>query len=1170
MNPRHSISRVHFGAIIGGLTFLGVVFSASAQEPAEIRVVEVQQVVEVSPAGANTWVLTRTNQVLHTSDRIRTGPNSRATLLWSDRSVVPLGPLTELEILPPAADEEPGLHLIKGVVSFFHRDKPGRIHILTPGASAGIEGTEFVLEASDSQGTLLSVIDGKVGISNSLAALSVTNGEQAVVAPGQAPFLRRGFIANNLLQWCFYYPAVLDPNDLTLSPAEQTAFGPSLAAYQSGDVLAALSLYPTNAAPSDNLRIYRAALLLSVGEAGQASALLDQVSVQDVSSRPSRLANALRLLVGAIKRQPPPAYAAPELPTEFLAASYYEQSRAHGDQSLSGALALAEKATALSPRFGFAWERVAELQFSFGRTQVARAALAKSLELAPRNAQAVALDGFLSSAENHMGDALIAFDHAIALDPALGNAWLGRGLCRIKVGQKHAGREDLLIAAAVEPQRSLLRSYLGKAFADGGEETLAFKELMLARTLDPSDPTEWLYSALLKQQENQINPAISDLQTAQASNDNRQVFRSRMLLDQDRAVASANLASMYRDAGMTDVSVREAARAVTDDYLNESAHLFLSDSYYALLDPTQFNLRYDTAQFNEFLLANILGPVGSGRLSQQVSQQDYSKLFEADGPHFASYSDARTDGMFHQTASQYSTFGNTAYAVDLDYHHNDGVRVNNSLDNLLLDLNLKQQVSSQDTAMLLIQYENYHSGDNFQYYDQTNARPFYKFDEQQQPILVGMWRHEWAPGMQTLLLVDRLVDDQQVSDQAAPQLLFFQAPGGGPPIAAGSVPFDVNYQTSFTIYGAELQQIFQWEMVTLLVGGRYQDGQFETDNQFTNPTAFGFFFPGPVTTNSTDAFRRATAYSYLTVEPVDQLWLTGGVAADKETFPYYFRDPPIASGTDDRSQIGPKAALVWSPLPQATLRGVYSRSLGGVSLDESYRLEPTELAGFPQAFRSLISESIVGSQSAPTFETAGAALDLKFNSRTYIGLQVERLGSKVNQGLGAFLIPNGGITAVVSPTTEQLDYVERTASISLNQLMGDDFVFGVDYKINLAQLNQTLPEIPVTTLPSASQDLSARLQQVNTYLQYNHPSGFYARGEVNWYGQHNTGWTPAEPNVSFAQENIYVGYRLARRRVELQGGILNLSGGDYNLNPLTIYQELPRKRVFEASLKLIF
>src|SRR6185503_13321923 len=78
-----------------------------------------------------------------------------------------------------------------------------------------------------------------------------------------------------------------------------------------------------------------------------------------------------------------------QLSTEFLAASYYEQSRARGEISLRTALDLARQAVTNSPEFGFAWERVAELEFSFGRTDRALDALNKSLALAPRNAQAL-------------------------------------------------------------------------------------------------------------------------------------------------------------------------------------------------------------------------------------------------------------------------------------------------------------------------------------------------------------------------------------------------------------------------------------------------------------------------------------------------------------------------------------------------------------------------------------------------------------------------------------------------------------------------------------------------------------------------------------------------------------------------------------------------------------
>jgi tetratricopeptide (TPR) repeat protein len=1165
--------RLFRGPAAGGLVLAALLSSMvpvsglnSPSEPGQCVLLTALGTIEVAPAGSASFVPAHANQVLQTGDQIRSGKNSRATVRLSDLTVIRVYELTTMTVRPPAnAQQNAVIEVKSGAAYFFNRDKPNQTQFETPSSSGAIRGTEFALSVDDNGRTELALIDGQVAISNSYGSIQLQSGEQAVVEKNQAPQKSPLLNAINIIQWTLYYPAILDTDELEMSAESKQELAASLAAYRSGDLLQALSLYPAGRMPeSESERVYRAAVLLAVGNVDAAQSLLNP-AIQE--SRAAALADALKEMIATAKGQPPNRTAPRTLATEWMAGSYQAQSR----RDLKQARSMALNATVKAPGFGFAQERLAELEFSFGLTAEALAALKKSLDAAPRNAQAVALNGFLLAAQNRIADAVRAFDHAIELDGALGNAWLGRGLCRIKLAQRQLGREDLLTAAALEPNRSLLRSYLGKAFADAGDDAHAEKEMKLARNLDPSDPTAWLYLALLEQQENQINPAIGDLQTAQVDNDNRSVFRSGLLLDQDRAVASANLAALYRDAGMTDVSVREAARAVTDDYANDSAHLFLSDSYYSLLDPTQFNLRYDTAWFNELLLANILAPVGGGRLSQQVSQQDYSKLFDSEGVGLASSSDVRTDGMVHQTASQFGTFNNTAYGIDLDYFHNYGFRVNNTLDNLNLDSTIKQQVGPDDTAMLLVQYENYHSGDNFQYYYQTNARPFYKFDEQQQPELAGTWHHEWAPGIHTLILLDRLVDDQQFSDKAAPQLFFLPTSfGPNPATTAISEPFDVAYTEKFQVYGAELNQICQWERVLLLAGGRYQSGEFQTQDQLSNPAKFSSYFTQPIAANTTGQFQRATGYSYLTLEPLEHLWLTGGLAADEEKFPYYFRNPPVSPGEDSRSQLGPKAALVWSPSSEITLRGIYTRSLGGVSIDESYRLEPTELAGFPQAFRSLISESVVGSQSAPTFETLGAALDLKLGARTYLGFQVERLGSDVDQGVGDFVVPGGGISATASSTSEQLDYVERTGSVSLNQLLGENFVVGADYKITQSHLHWDLPDVPVSADPLANQWLKATLQEVDTYLLFNHRSGFYAKFEAHWYGQDNSGWTPVEPAVSFAQENIFAGYRFMHRRAEAQIGILNLTGGGYDLNPLTVYQELARKRVFEGGLNFIF
>src|SRR5439155_2876707 len=118
------------------------------------------------------------------------------------------------------------------------------------------------------------------------------------------------------------------------------------------------------------------------------------------------------------------------------------------------------------------------------------------------------------------------------------------------------------------------------------------------------------------------------------------------------------LAQAYRDAGMTDVSVREAARAVSYDYANYSAHLFLANSYDELRDPNRINLRYETPSESEYLIANLLAPVGAGTLSQTISQQEYSKLFERDRLGVASSTEYLSRGAWVQSGAQFGTFGN--------------------------------------------------------------------------------------------------------------------------------------------------------------------------------------------------------------------------------------------------------------------------------------------------------------------------------------------------------------------------------------------------------------------------------------------------------------------------------------------------------------------------------
>jgi len=210
---------------------------------------------------------------------------------------------------------------------------------------------------------------------------------------------------------------------------------------------------------------------------------------------------------------------------------------------------------------------------------------------------------------------VVVFNESLAVDSALANAWLGRGLTRIRRGDRNGGRQDLLMAAALEPHRALLRSYLGRAWSDAGDDVRALHELELAKSLDAADPMAWLYTALIKQRENRINEAIDDLETSQAVGENRRLYTSQLLLDEQQAARGVNLATAYKRAGLERQSLREATESVSHDYSSYAAHQFLSDSFNAYRDPTRFNLRYETVWFNERLLANLLGRVGDTPLS---------------------------------------------------------------------------------------------------------------------------------------------------------------------------------------------------------------------------------------------------------------------------------------------------------------------------------------------------------------------------------------------------------------------------------------------------------------------------------------------------------------------------------------------------------------------------
>ncbi len=1252
---RQPKSRIDFYiAALSAFALLCLHLSAAEQRPAA-KVEEKERIVEASPPPAAPWVPAVVGKDLLLRERVRTGELSRATVRLSNEHLVRVNASSQLVIVPSLIAGKPlGLDLQKGEIYLHSRGQPLELGLRTPSVTGTPRGTEFRVRVDGNGATTFTMLDGEVDLENAHGKLHLGNNEEAVIAPGRAPRKTAMIAARNSIQWCLYYPGVLHIRDLGLSADDARILHGAISAYESGDLLGALDRWPGRyRAASQGGKIFRAMLVLATGQVDEARSALAGVA-KDASGR-----RAIDEMMDAVNYAEHATGHEPATASEWLARSYYEQSRSR----LDPALAAAKKAAAAAPESGYAWARVAELLFSFGRTQDAVKALDRGIQLAPRNAQAHALRGFLSAAQNHIGEARECFEKAIELDGALANAWLGRGLTSIRQGREQEGRRDLQVAAALEPNRSILRSYLGKAASQVGSNAKANLELDRARKLDPNDPTPWLYSAIQRKQENRYNEAVADLEKSIELNDNRRVYRSQFLLDQDRAVRGTNLASIYLKEGMEEQSVREAVRAVNSDYSSAAAHLFLANSYDALRDPNRVLLRYETGAINELLISNLLSPVGGGSLSQFVSQQEYSKLFERDGLGISTTFEYRSDGQVRQTASQYGTWGNFSYALDQAYHDYRGTRLNNHFSHLEYTGTFKLQLGPSDSVLMLLQFADQRTGDVLPYYDPNSVstrvvksqddmgNPVTKtvpnlsnltsrLHEDQGPglILLG-WHHEWTPGNHTLLLLGRLASDQTVTAQQTSQFAVSRELGDSAPADAfpdysadftpfphfgvvrglagrgkvmdvGSLPLDFIYQSKLEIYSAEIQQIATLGMQTLVFGGRYQSGTFETSATLNNFGGDSFFKPlleNPASQqNSSVNFERISLYLYDTWRVARWLSITGGVTYDDMRYPDNFRSPPLNARQRKLEKVSPKAGFILQPWWGATIRGAYSEAISGTSFDESIRLEPTQVAGFLQAYRSITSEALIGSVAGSNYRFSGLSFEQKLPTRTYIGVQYDLLSQNVDRTIGTFDVIQSNLQilgVVPSSVLMQNRYREESITATLNQLAGDHWAFGARYRYTRSKFDSDIPElssaIPNAQDPTQVDNLArvprhdvSTLHNLSFYALYNHPCGFFARAEANWYRQTNhsivTDGTLSTLDDNFVthpvlrttsqelrptdfwQFNVLAGFRFNRNQNEISCGILNLGDTDYRLSPVNPYDELPRGRTFVVRCKLTF
>jgi tetratricopeptide (TPR) repeat protein len=604
----------------------------------------VQGAVEIQSSGTDIWRTATLGEPLCPGDLIRVGERSRASIAMVNQPNVRLDQFTEARV--PREGQPSTVELLQGAAYLFSRHRR-QLTVDTPFIDVAVEGTEFLVRV-EADRTLVTVFEGRVVARNPQGELTITSGQSAVAEAGQPPSSYVLVRPADAVQWALYYPAVLPALADPWGAAAQALPPPvreAVALAAMGELPAAFARFEaiSDADRGTDFYLYRAATLLSVGRVEEARADIDRALALDPTNA---TAYALRAVIAVAQNS---AYLAledarravdldPRSAAAKIALSYAEQAQFQ----IEAARDTLKQAVKDDPENALAWARLSELWLMLGYRERAVKTAKRARNLAPELARAQTVLGFAALAAIDTEKAKRAFRKAIAIDSANPLPRFGLGLATIRAGDLEKGTGDIEIAVALDPNNSLLRSYLGKAYFDerttnpltyfeqlvnnfpNQENKLAAEQFAIAKELDPKDPTPWLYDAIRLQSENRPVEALRDIEKSIELNDNRAVYRSRELLDEDRAARGTSLARIYNDLGFQQLGINEATKSLGYDPSSAAAHRFLSDVYAT-------RPRHEIARASELLQAQLLQDININPVQPSVVENDLN-IITSGGP----------------------------------------------------------------------------------------------------------------------------------------------------------------------------------------------------------------------------------------------------------------------------------------------------------------------------------------------------------------------------------------------------------------------------------------------------------------------------------------------------------------------------------------------------------
>jgi tetratricopeptide (TPR) repeat protein len=933
------------------------------------RAVSVQGRVEARRGSQAPWQPVRLNDTFSPGDSIRVHERSRADIALLDQSVLRLNAGTELTV-EAVKDERTGVvSLLRGAAHFFSRG-PRSLEVQTPFTVAGVRGTEFFV-GLEADRTLLTVFEGTVVAQNPAGSLTLTSGQSGVAETGKAPVLRVVARPRDAVLWTLHYPPVLyfRPDEFPAGADWQGMVRRSQDAYVKGDITGAFDALAGAPETVSDPRFfaYRAHLLLTVGRVDEAAADIERaLRLAPADANALALQTIIAVVQGerdkALATAQQAVQAAPRSATAQIALSYAQQARF----DLEGARASVENAVALDPTNALAWARLSELWASFGELDRAQRAAQKATALEPNLSRTQTVLGYAYLMRVKIKDAREAFEKAIVLDQADPLPRLGLGLAKIRDGKLHEGGREIEAAASLDPSNAIVRSYLGKTYYEEKRTGLDEREYEAAKQLDPSDPTPFFYDAIAKQTTNRPVEALHDLQRAIELNDNRAVYRSRLLLDSDEASRSASLGRVYSDLGFQELALVEGWKSVNTDPTNFSAHRLLADSYAVLP-------RHEIARVSELLQSQLLQPLNMTPIQPRLAESnlflisaggpgglsfnEFNPIFNRDGITFQATGVGGENGTWAGEGVLAGIYKKLSFSLGYTRFDTNGWRPNADQEDRIGNAFVQLELSPQTSIQAEYRYRNRDNGDLQLNFFEDDFRRHFRQNTETHTARLGV-RHAFSPN--SVLLGSFIYQHRDSRDSDSPEVPFLN-----------SVKLDFPDQDALSW---ELQHLFRSRYVDTVAGAGYfhVDAKEKDTIEFNLPSP-PFPPPPQVFSSSQDVgVRHTNLYLYSYLKPLRALTLTLGASGD-----LFETD---SSDSESRNQFNPKFGVVWNPLPSTTVRAAAFRVLKRTLITDQ-TLEPTQVAGFNQFFDD------INSTDAWRY---GVALDQKFSSDVFGGVELSR------------------------------------------------------------------------------------------------------------------------------------------------------------------------------------